>query len=133
MLEEEGDGVFARHARFADATRRAASVWGLDNYCVDPTGYSNSGTTLVMPGESGADAFRAVCLERFDLVLGGGLGPLRDQVFRIGHLGDFNSLMLAGTLSGVEMGLRAAGTDVGVGGVQAALDTLLETSEVDAS
>jgi len=133
MLDAEGDAVFARHARFADATRRAAAVWGLENYCVDPAGYSNSGTTLMMPGQGGGDAFRAVCLERFDLVLGGGLGPLRDRVFRIGHLGDFNSLMLAATLSGVEMGLRAAGADIGTGGMQAALDALLETSEGDAS
>ncbi|MFV1986474.1 MAG: alanine--glyoxylate aminotransferase family protein [Gemmatimonadota bacterium] len=128
MLDQEGDAVFRRHARFAEATRRAAGAWGLENYCVDPAGYSNSGTTLMMPGQSGADAFRATCLGRFDLVLGGGLGPLRDQVFRIGHLGDFNSLMLAGTLSGVEMGLRATGAEVSAGGVQAALDYLLDTS-----
>lgn len=132
MLKEEGHrAVFERHARLAEATRRAAAVWGLENFCADPTAYSAAGTTLSMPTEAGADAVRALCLSRFDLVLGGGLGPLKDRVFRIGHLGDFNETMLAGALSGVEMGLRAAGVPVGAGGVQAALDFLLEAGERD--
>lgn len=130
MLREEGlEAVFERHARFAEATRRAARAWGLENYCLDPAGYSSAGTTLLMPTETGANDFRAGCLRRFDLVLGGGLGPLKDRVFRIGHLGSFNSLMLAATLSGVEMGLRAAGLELGSSGVQDALDYLLETSD----
>jgi len=130
MVREEGlGGVFARHARFAAATRRAAAAWGLENYCADASAFSNSGTTLMMPGSAGGDAFRAECLRRFDLVLGGGLGPLKDRVFRIGHLGDFNALMLAGTLAGVEMGLRASGVPVQESGVEVAMDVLLETSE----
>jgi alanine-glyoxylate transaminase/serine-glyoxylate transaminase/serine-pyruvate transaminase len=134
MLKGEGlEKVFARHARLSTATRRAAGAWGLENYCADPAGVSASGTTLIMPGETGANDFRSVCLARFDLVLGGGLGPLEDRVFRIGHLGDFNSLMLAATLSGVEMGLRAVGVDLVSHGVQAALDHLLETSERSSS
>jgi alanine-glyoxylate transaminase/serine-glyoxylate transaminase/serine-pyruvate transaminase len=60
--------------------------------------------------------------------LGSGLSKVADKVFRIGHLGDFNDLMLAGTLSGVEMGLTVAAVPHEKGGVQAALDYLAESA-----
>ena len=63
-------------------------------------------------------------LDRFDMSIGTGLGKLKGIVFRIGHLGDFNELMLAGTLCGVEMGLAAAGVPFQPGGVQAAMEFL---------
>jgi len=129
MLHEEGlDRVFARHARLAEATRRAVKAWGLEILCVDPAEQSNSLTTVLMPGGKGADALRKVILERYDLSLGAGLGKLTDKVFRIGHLGDFNELMLLGTLAGVEMGLHAAGVSHRAGGVAAAMDYLAERS-----
>ena len=110
MLDEEGlDRVFARHARHGEATRRAVRAWGLDLVCVNPAEYSNSVTAVMMPEGTDADRFRTIVLERFDMSLGTGLGKLKGRSFRIGHLGDFNDLMLAGTLSGVEMGLAAAG------------------------
>ncbi|HYA37510.1 MAG TPA: aminotransferase class V-fold PLP-dependent enzyme [Candidatus Methylomirabilis sp.] len=125
MLQEEGlDNVFARHARLAEATRRAARAWGLDILCLDPEEYSNTLTTLVMPEGHDADEMRQLILERFNLSLGTGLGKLKGKVFRIGHLGDFNELMLAGTLCGVEMGLAAAGVPHKKGGVLAALEYL---------
>ena len=125
MLDEEGlPQVFARHARFGEATRRAVRAWGLDLQCVDPCEYSSTLTTVVMPDGFDADVLRKVVLERFDMSLGAGLGKLKKQVFRIGHLGDFNDLMLAGTLSGVEMGLAAAGVPFTRGGVTAALEFL---------
>ncbi len=127
MLEEEGpDQVFARHRRLAEATRRAVQAWGLEILCRDPADYSQSLTAVMMPEGYDADALRAVILEKFNLSLGNGLGRLKGRVFRIGHLGDLGDLMLAGTLAGIEMGLRLAGVPAQRGGAQAALDFLAE-------
>ena len=125
MLEEMGlENVFARHARHGEATRRAVRAWGLDLLCVDANHYSNSLTAVLMPPGHDADAFRKVVLDNFDMSLGSGLSKVAGKVFRIGHLGDFNDLMLAGTLAGIEMGLALAGVPHKKGGVQAALDYL---------
>jgi alanine-glyoxylate transaminase/serine-glyoxylate transaminase/serine-pyruvate transaminase len=125
MLRDEGLAeVFARHARHGAATRRAVAAWGLELLCVAPEEYSNSLTAVLMPAGHDADAFRAVVLENFNMSLGNGLGKVAGKVFRIGHLGGFNDLMLAGTLSGIEMGLELAGVPHAKGGVQAALDYL---------
>ena len=99
--------MFARHDRHAEATRRAVRAWGLEILCANPAEYSSSLTAMLMPDGHNADAFRKVVLDRFDLSLGQGLGKLAGKVFRIGHLGWFNDLMLCGTLAGVEMGLAA--------------------------
>jgi alanine-glyoxylate transaminase/serine-glyoxylate transaminase/serine-pyruvate transaminase len=121
MLREEGlENVFARHRRHAEATRAAVAAWGLEVQCADEREHSASLTAVVVPD---ADAIRRVILERFDMSLGAGLGKLADRVFRIGHLGDFNDLMLAGTLCGVEMGLQIAGVPA-TGGVDAAMERL---------
>ncbi|MGI9301449.1 MAG: pyridoxal-phosphate-dependent aminotransferase family protein, partial [Gammaproteobacteria bacterium] len=107
MLREEGlANVFARHARLAEATRRAVRAWGLDILCLNPDEYSNSLTAVLMPAGHDSDRFRQVVLEHYNMSLGAGLTKLKGKVFRIGHLGDFNDLMLAGTLAGVEMGLQ---------------------------
>jgi len=125
MLEEEGlDQVFARHARLAEATRRAVRGWGLEVLCVNPVEYSNSLTAILLPEGQDADRVRGVVLDRFDMSLGTGLGKLQGKVFRVGHLGHFNELTLAGTLCGVEMGLSLAGVPIRRQGVQAALDFL---------
>jgi alanine-glyoxylate transaminase/serine-glyoxylate transaminase/serine-pyruvate transaminase len=125
ILREEGlENVFARHDRHAEATRRAAYAWGLEIVCLNPAEYSSSITALMMPEGFDADALRKVILERFDMSLGTGLGKLKGKSFRIGHLGDFNDLMLAGTLCGVEMGLGIAGVPCKKGGVADALDFL---------
>lgn len=125
MLEEEGlDNVFARHARLAEATRRAVRAWDLELLCLDPAEYSNTLTAVLMPEGHDANKLRQVILDRFDMSLGTGLGKLQGRVFRIGHLGHFNELMLAGTLAGVEMGLAAAGVPHQRGGVLEALDYL---------
>ena len=125
MLHEEGlDNVFARHARHAEATRRAVRTWGLEIYCTEPRHYSGSLTGVLMPEGHRADRLREVVSEAFDMSLGSGLSRLADRVFRIGHLGDFNDLMLAGTLAGVEMGLELAGVPHRAGGVGAALSHL---------
>jgi len=125
MLMEEGlAAVFARHQRFGEASRRAVAAWGLELLPVNPDEYSPALTAVVMPSGHDADAFRSVVLNRFDMSLGDGLGQLKGKVFRIGHLGDFNDLMLAGTLAGVEMGLAAADVPHKRGGITAALDYL---------
>jgi len=125
MIEEEGlDQVFARHDRLAEATRRAVKAWGLDVLCAEPREYSSSLTAILMPEGYDADALRRLILERFDMSLGAGLGKLAGRIFRIGHLGWFNELMLMGTLAGVEMGLALAQVPHRRGGVEAAMDYL---------
>jgi alanine-glyoxylate transaminase/serine-glyoxylate transaminase/serine-pyruvate transaminase len=129
MLEEEGlSNVFARHNRHGEATRAAVRAWSLELACEEPLEYSNSMTAVVMPKGHSADRFRQLVLEHFDMSLGAGLGKLADTVFRIGHLGSFNDLMLAGTLSGVEMGLRLSEVPHRGGGVMAALDVLARSA-----
>jgi len=129
MLFAEGlDQVFARHDRLAEATRRAVNAWGLEILCADPALYSSTLTGVMMPEGHNADAFRKVVLDRFDMSLGQGLGKVAGKIFRIGHLGHFNELMLCGTLAGVEMGLAAAGVPHRKGGAQAAIDYLAETA-----
>jgi alanine-glyoxylate transaminase/serine-glyoxylate transaminase/serine-pyruvate transaminase len=126
MLDEEGlQNVFARHRRLAEATRAAVRTWGLQVLCRCKEEYSPVVTAVVMPEGHDADQFRKVALERFNLSLGAGLGRLKGRVFRIGHLGDFNELMLAGTLAGVEMGLSVAGVPIQRGGLNAAMDRLM--------
>jgi alanine-glyoxylate transaminase / serine-glyoxylate transaminase / serine-pyruvate transaminase len=127
MLFEEGlENVFARHDRHAEATRRAVRAWGLEVLCENPEEYSSSLTAILVPDGYDADELRRVILEDFNMSLGTGLGKLKGRVFRIGHLGDFNDLMLVGTLGGVEMGLAIAGIPFSKGGVAAALDYLTD-------
>ncbi len=129
MLFTEGlDQVFARHDRLAEATRRAVKAWGLEILCADPALYSSTLTGVLMPEGHDADAFRKVVLDHFDMSLGQGLGKVAGKVFRIGHLGHFNDLMLCGTLAGVEMGLALARVPHRKGGAQAAMDHLAETA-----
>jgi alanine-glyoxylate transaminase/serine-glyoxylate transaminase/serine-pyruvate transaminase len=125
LLREEGlDNVFARHIRHGEATRRAIRAWGLEILCLNPEEYSPVLTTVVMPGDKRADAYRDAVLDKFNMSLGSGLGILKDRVFRIGHLGDFNDVTLIGTLGGVEMGFALAGVPYKHGGVMAAMDYL---------
>lgn len=125
MLHEEGlDNVFARHKRHAGATRLAVEAWGLEVLCRRPEHYSPVLTAVMMPEGHSADALRRIIHTELNMSLGNGLGRLQDRVFRIGHLGDFNDLMLLGTLSGIEMGLKRAKVPHDKGGAQAAIDFL---------
>jgi alanine-glyoxylate transaminase/serine-glyoxylate transaminase/serine-pyruvate transaminase len=129
MIDEQGiDAIFARHDRHAEATRRCVRAWGLEIFCRDPDYYSSSLTAILMPEGHSADAYRKVVLEKFDMSLGAGLTKIADKVFRIGHLGDFNDLMLMGTLAGCEMGLKLAGVPHKTGGVDAAMAYLTEAA-----
>lgn len=125
MMRAEGlENIFARHKRHSEAARRAVEAWGLDLVCQDPAQYSSTVTAVMMPQNHSAEAFRKMVLERFNMSLGNGLGKFTDRVFRIGHLGYFNDLMLAATLSGVAMGLAFAGVPHSPEGVQSALEFL---------
>jgi alanine-glyoxylate transaminase / serine-glyoxylate transaminase / serine-pyruvate transaminase len=131
MLHEEGlPAVFARHARHGEATRRAVRGWDLELLALDPREYSNSVTAILVPENINADEFRATVLNRYDMSLGVGLGRVKGKVFRIGHLGHFNDLMLAGTLCGVQMGLNVMGIPHG-DGVSAALEVLTHADSAE--
>lgn len=134
MLMEEGlPSVFRRHERHGEATRAAVRSWGLEIFCEEPREYSNSLTAVLLPQGHDADRLRNLILENFDMSLGAGLSKLAGKVFRIGHLGSFNDLMLAGTLGGIEMGLRLAGVPHRPGGVTAALDALAASAPAPAA
>lgn len=128
ILNEEGmDNVFARHIRFGEATRAAVEAWGLEVLCTNENEHSPVLTAVLMPEGFDADELRGIILERFNMSLGAGLSKLKGKIFRIGHLGDLSDLTLAGTLSGVQMGLQLAGIKVDPSGVEAALDILRDT------
>jgi alanine-glyoxylate transaminase/serine-glyoxylate transaminase/serine-pyruvate transaminase len=130
MLEEEGlDAVFQRHARLADATRAAVRAWGGNGtgpqlFCQSPDRLSNSVTTVMMPEGVSSDPLRKAAVDRYNLSLGGGLGPLMGKVFRIGHMGDLNEPMLLGCLATTELAMKTAGVPFAPGGVDAAIDSL---------
>jgi alanine-glyoxylate transaminase/serine-glyoxylate transaminase/serine-pyruvate transaminase len=129
MLHEEGlDNVFARHDRFAGATRAAVKAWGLENLCADPKKYSPTLTAVLLPEGHDADAFRALALDTFNISYGASFGPYAGKYFRIGHLGDINDLMLMGALCGTEMALSLAGVPIKKGGAQAAMDYLTKAA-----
>jgi alanine-glyoxylate transaminase/serine-glyoxylate transaminase/serine-pyruvate transaminase len=133
MLNEEGlENVFRRHDRHAEATRAAVKAWGLEILCEEPKEYSSSLTAVLMPQGHDADKLREIILENFDMSLGTGLAKLANKVFRIGHLGYFNDLMLAGTLSGVEMGLKLANVPHKAGGINVALERLVSDHQMGA-
>jgi len=125
MLLEEGlENVFARHKRHAQATRIAVQAWGLEVLCQEPLDFSNTLTAVLLPDGHNADAFRSTVLKNFNMSLGNGLSHLAGKVFRIGHLGDFNDLMMIGTLGGVEMGLALCDVPHQSGGTDAAMQFL---------
>ncbi len=133
MLEEEGlDNVFARHHRLAEATRRAVRVWrrndGPELFAIDPAAQSDTVTAVLLPEGCDADAMRQLCLDKFNLSLGGGLGSMKGRLFRIGHLGDLNEPMLLGTIAAVEIALGLAGVPHGSGGIVAAMEYLAEAT-----
>ena len=125
MLLEEGlENVFKRHKRHADATRIAVETWGLEILAKNPIERSDSITAIMTPEGHDSDNLRKIIYDNYNMSLGTGLNKVKGRVFRIGHLGDLNDLTLAGTLSGVEMGLNQSGIPFKKGGVMAALDFL---------
>jgi len=124
LLEEGLENVFKRHNKLAEASRRAVRAWGLEILCKNKEEYSSSLTAVLVPEGYDADDLRKIILDNYDMSLGTGLTKLKGKIFRIGHLGDFNELMLAGTLAGIEMGLKKSKIPFKPGGIMAALDYL---------
>jgi alanine-glyoxylate transaminase/serine-glyoxylate transaminase/serine-pyruvate transaminase len=125
MLLEEGlENVFKRHRRHADATRIAVEAWGLEILAKNPIERSDSITAIMVPDGHDSDNLRKIIYDNYNMSLGTGLNKVKGKVFRIGHMGDLNDLTLAGTLSGVEMGLKQSGIPFKKGGIMAALDFL---------
>lgn len=122
MLLAEGiPAVVARHRRLAEGARRAVTAWDLNQCAKDPAVRSDTVTAIVVRAGADAERVRDIAFRRYNLALGAGLGPLRGKVFRIGHLGDLNELMLLGALAGTEMTLLDAGITITPGaGVAAA-------------
>ena len=130
MLHEEGlDNVFKRHEKHALATRAAVQAWGFENVCKEEKDFSNVLTAVMLPENHNADNLRKIILENFNMSLGAGLSKLAGKVFRIGHLGDFNDLMLMGTLNGLELGFEIAGIPYQKGGTAKATEILVDKSE----
>ena len=129
MLHEEGlDNVFKRHEKHALATRAAVQAWGFENVCKEEKDFSNALTAVMLPENHNADNLRKIILENFNMSLGAGLSKLAGKVFRIGHLGDFNDLMLMGTLNGLELGFEIAGIPYQKGGIDKATEILVDKS-----
>ena len=129
MLHEEGlDNVFKRHEKHALATRAAVQAWGFENVCKEEKDFSNVLTAVMLPENHNADNLRKIILENFNMSLGAGLSKLAGKVFRIGHLGDFNDLMLMGTLNGLELGFEIAGIPYQKGGTAKATEILIDKS-----
>jgi alanine-glyoxylate transaminase/serine-glyoxylate transaminase/serine-pyruvate transaminase len=124
LMEEGLENIFKRHARLAEATRIAVKAWGLEILAKNPEEYSSTITAVLLPDGYDADDLRKMILDDFNMSLGMGLNKIKGKVFRIGHLGDFNDLMLAGVLAGVEMGLKKNKIPYKPGGLMSAIDYL---------
>lgn len=130
MLAEEGlANVFARHARLAEACRRAVTAMGLKVLARNIKESSNTLTAVCMPDGFDSDAYLAHAQKTLELPLGPGLGDVKGKIFRIGHLGSLNELELLGALAGVEMTLTSFGVSIPLGAGLAAAETyLLQTA-----
>jgi alanine-glyoxylate transaminase/serine-glyoxylate transaminase/serine-pyruvate transaminase len=122
MLREEGlENVFARHHRLAEGTRAAAKAWGLELCARQPKWNSDTVSAIMVPAGVNAAEVIDIAYRRYDLALGAGLARMAGKLFRIGHLGDLNELMLLGGLAGAEMAMRDVGMKITPGsGVAAA-------------
>lgn len=121
LLEEGLENVYARHHRLAEGTRRAVSAWGLKLCAKDPKWYSDTVSAVMTPaGYNAADVIDAA-FKKYNLSLGAGLSEVAGKLFRIGHIGDLNELMLMSAIAGAEMAMRDVGIDIAAGsGVAAA-------------
>lgn len=131
MLMAEGlDSVFARHQRLAEGVRQAVAAWGLDLCASHPSLYSDTVSAIRVPEGADSNALIKLAYSRYNLSLGGGLGQVAGKVFRIGHMGDLNELMVLSALAGTEMAMRDIGIDVAPGsGVAAAEEHYRSTAK----
>jgi alanine-glyoxylate transaminase/serine-glyoxylate transaminase/serine-pyruvate transaminase len=129
LLEEGMENVYARHARLGEGVRRAVAAWGLKLCAQEPKWYSNTVSAIVVPEGFDARDVMHYAYNRYNLSLGAGLSEVMGKVFRIGHLGDLNELMLASAIAGAEMAMRDCGIPVTPGsGIAAAGEYWRETA-----
>ena len=130
MLEEEGlENVFARHNRLAEGVRKAVSAWGLTLCAKGPEWHSDTVSAIMVPSGFDANEVIKTAYYRYQLSLGAGLSKVAGKVFRIGHLGYMNELMIFSSLGGVEMALRDVGIKIEAGsGVGAAVKHYSDTA-----
>jgi alanine-glyoxylate transaminase/serine-glyoxylate transaminase/serine-pyruvate transaminase len=131
MIFEEGlENIFARHHRLAEGARAAVKGWGLQLCAKEPRWYSDTVSAVMVPAGVNAAEVIDIAYRRYNLALGAGLARLSGKLFRIGHLGDLNELMLLGGLAGAEMAMRDAGIKVTPGsGVAAAEESWRGTAK----
>jgi alanine-glyoxylate transaminase / serine-glyoxylate transaminase / serine-pyruvate transaminase len=104
LVDEEGlDNVFARHKRLADGVRAAVRAWGLPTVCESPANASNTITAVRTPAGVDSNELLKHGRDHYSLSLGGGIGELNGQAFRIGHLGSLNELEVMGMIGGIEL------------------------------
>ena len=135
LLFAEGlDNVFARHHRLAEGVRRAVNAWGLKLCAKEPKWHSDTVSAILVP--EGIDSAQVVktAYYRYNISLGVGLNKVAGKVFRIGHLGALDDIMVGGALFGVEMALRDSGIDIKAGsGTGAAAEYFRETTKASAT
>ncbi len=129
LLDEGLENVFARHNFLAEGVRRAVAAWGLELCAKGPEWYSDTVTAIMVPEGKDANDVIKHAYNRYGLSLGAGLSVVAGKLFRIGHLGDLNELMLMSAISGAEMAMRDVGIDVVPGsGVAAAQEFYRQNS-----
>jgi alanine-glyoxylate transaminase/serine-glyoxylate transaminase/serine-pyruvate transaminase len=130
LVDEEGlDAVFARHHRLASGVRAAVEAWGLSALCEDPACSSETLTAVVVPKDRDSGKVVDHTRDRYGLSLGVGLGHLKDQTFRIGHVGSLNELEVLGTLAVIEMTFEELGLEVALGaGIEACQRSFLAST-----
>jgi len=131
MIFEEGlNNVIARHTRLAEGVRAGVFAWGLDVCAKEPKLYSDTVTAIVAPSNIDSADVLKTAYYRYNLSLGAGLSKVAGKVFRIGHLGDLNEIMVLQALAGCEMALHDCGMDIELGsGVAAAQATFIKRIE----
>ena len=123
IMEEGLEAIYARHARLAEGVRAAVRAWGLKLCAKAPKWYSNTVSAVMVPDGKNAAEVIDVAFRRYNLSLGAGLARLAGKLFRLGHLGDLNELMLLGAIAGAEMAMRDVGLQITPGsGVAAAAE-----------
>lgn len=129
LLFAEGlDNVFARHHRLAESVRRAVAAWKLALCAKEPRWYSDTVSAVCVPKTCNSNDVVKAAYYRYHLSLGVGLSKVAGRVFRIGHLGHINEIMILQALAGCEMALRDAGVPIEAGSGVAAAEEYIRAS-----
>lgn len=134
-IEEEGlENIFKRHTYLAGGVRAAVHEgWGLKVCAKKPEWYSDTVSAILVP--EGFDAAKVIdrAFRRYNLSLGAGLSKVAGKVFRIGHLGDCNELMMLSAIGGAELAMLDNGIPIQPGSGVAAAQRFWREHEAQAS